>query len=83
MNWKRDLKLSDLDARTLLEATCKRCGYSRYERQCELIKRPEFRDAYLDEVESALSCTKRGCDGFIRIALIHDDKMEGFIGGMP
>jgi len=30
MNWKTDLKLSDLDHHTRLEITCRSCGHSRY-----------------------------------------------------
>lgn len=82
MNWKTDLKLADLDPAARLEVTCKRCGLSRYEQQAALMQRPELRQAYLDEVERALQCSKRFCQGAVRVALIHDDKTEGFVGGM-
>ncbi len=83
MSWKTDLKLADLDAATALEVACKRCGLTRYETQAELMKRqPEFRCAYLDEVEYGLCCANRFCRGGVRISLIHDDKNEGFVGGM-
>ncbi len=42
----------------------------------------EFQHAYLDEVEYGLHCSNRFCRGGVRIALIHDDKTEGFVGGM-
>ena len=82
MNWKTDLKLADLDATTAIEIVCKRCGLSRYETQVQLLERLEFKDAYLDEVEYSLHCANRFCRGGVRIALIHDDKNEGFVGGM-
>jgi hypothetical protein len=82
MNWKTDLKLTDLDAATRLEVTCKRCGLSWYEQQAALMNRPELAQAYLDEVEHALRCSSQSCRGPVRIALIHDDKSEGFVGGM-
>jgi hypothetical protein len=82
MNWKTDLKLADLDPATRLEVTCKRCGLSRYEQQAVSMQRPEFRQAWLDEVERALRCSDRFCKGAVRVALIHDDKTEGFVGGM-
>jgi hypothetical protein len=44
--------------------------------------RPEFKQAYLDEIEQALKCAGRLCNGPVRIALIHDGKTEGFVGGM-
>jgi hypothetical protein len=47
-----------------------------------LNEHPEFRHAYLDEVEYNLHCSNRFCRGGVRISLIHDDKNEGFVGGM-
>ncbi|HUZ91930.1 MAG TPA: hypothetical protein VMU78_08530 [Methylocella sp.] len=82
MSWKTDLKLADLDAAMHIEVTCKRCGLCRYEPQAALMRQPELAQAYLDEVEHALRCSNRFCQGRVRIALIHDDKMEGFVGGM-
>ena len=82
MNWKTELKLGDLDPSTPIEITCKRCGLSRYETQAEIMARGGFRHAYLDQVERALRCKGRFCNGPVRIALIHDDKNEGFVGGM-
>lgn len=83
MNWKTDLQLADLDATTAIEVVCKRCGLSRYEIQVQLMnEHPEFRHAYLDEVEYSLHCSDRICRGGVRISLIHDDKNEGFVGGM-
>ncbi len=83
MNWKTDLKLFDLEASTVIEVVCKRCSLSRYEIQAQLLNEyPEFRHAYLDEVEYSLHCSNRFCRGGVRISLIHDDKNEGFVGGM-
>ena len=82
MNWKTDLKLADLDATARIEVSCKRCGLTRYEQQSDLMARPKLSQAYLDEVESALACANRFCRGAVRLSLIHDDKTEGFVGGM-
>ncbi len=82
MNWKHDMKLSDLDPGTPLEVVCKRCGLSRYEKQSELLQNKALKQAYLDEVEAALKCRNRHCKGSVRISLIYDDKTEGFVGGM-
>jgi len=82
VSWKTDLKLSDLDAGTAIEILCKRCGLSRYETQAQLLERPEFTHAHLDEVEYNLHCSNRFCRGGVRIALIYDDKTEAFVGGM-
>ena len=82
MNWKTDLKLTDLPPSTAIEITCKRCGYTRCGLQAHIMSRGGFRHAYLDQVESALRCEGRFCSGRVRISLIHDDKNEGFVGGM-
>lgn len=83
MSWKTELKLSDLEAATALEVMCKRCGQSRYESQAQICRAyPELRQAYLDEVENRLHCSSRFCRGGVRIALVHDDKNESFVGGM-
>jgi hypothetical protein len=82
VNWKTDLKLSDLDGAAPVEIACRRCGQTRTETAAALMRRPDFEQAYLDEVERALKCSSRTCQGPVRIALIHDGKTEGFVGGM-
>ena len=46
------------------------------------MRRHELEQAYLDEVERALKCANQTCQGPVRLALIHDGKTEGFVGGM-
>jgi hypothetical protein len=82
VNWKTDLKLSDLDGATPVEIACRRCGQTHTETAAALMRRPQLEQAYLDEVERALKCAGRSCHGPVRIALIHDGKTEGFVGGM-
>ena len=82
MNWKTDLRLADLDAKTRIEITCRRCGLMRYEPRDKLMDKPGMRQACLDQVEGWLRCPDRMCKGNVRLSLIHDDKMEGFVGGM-
>ena len=82
MNWKTDLKLSDLSSTTAIEIVCKRCGLVRYETQAQLIAQCDLQHAYLDEVEYSLHCSDRFCRGGVRISLIHEDKNEGFVGGI-
>lgn len=81
MNWKTDLRLSDLDAATRLEITCRKCGLTHYLAQSDLITREVLQQAYLDEVERYLRCPSRFCRGTVRIALDHG-RTEGFVGGM-
>ena len=83
MSWKSELQLSDLEPETELEITCKRCQLTRYERQASIaLKQPALRHAKLDEVERAINCAGRDCNGAVRLSLIHDDKNEDFVGGM-
>ncbi len=37
---------------------------------------------YLDEAERRIKCRTRACRGAVRLALIHQTKMQGFVGGM-
>ena len=82
MNWKTELQISDFDAATRFEIACKTCGLTRYEDQSKLAVLPDMKRAYLNQVERALRCSGRGCRGPVRLSLIHDDKTEGFVGGM-
>lgn len=82
MNWKSELKIDDLDPAVELEIACKRCGLTRYETPAAILKRGGFRRTYLDQVENKLRCKNLFCNGAVRISMIHDDKNEGFVGGM-
>jgi hypothetical protein len=82
VSWKTDLKLSDLEANIRIEVTCRKCGLGHYEQVAQVLARPGMKHAYLDEAERLLRCANRFCHGPVRIALIHDDKTEGFVGGM-
>jgi len=81
-SWKHDLRLADLDARQEIEVTCLRCGKVRYETPSELLLIDGMRHFYCDQVEMALHCKDRWCKGGVRIALVHDGKLEGFSGGL-
>ncbi len=82
MNWKSDLRLSDLDPAASLEATCRRCGLTRVRPAADLQARPACDGLYLDEVERRLVCPDRRCRGRMRLAIEHQHKVEGFVGGM-
>jgi hypothetical protein len=82
VNWKTDLRLADFDPDTSFEITCKVCSLTRHEEQAQLIAKPGMAQAFLDEVEAALRCSSRFCRKPVRLSLIHDDKTEGFVGGM-
>lgn len=82
MNWKTDLRLSDLPASERLEIACRRCGKARYEHAGRLLGCEGMEQAYLDETERTLRCADRHCRGRVRIARVHDGGTEGFVGGM-
>lgn len=81
MSWKNDLKLVDLGDHTSIECTCKKCGLTHYEDSTTLLTDPDYRQLYLDEVETKLRCSSSFCRGSVRIALLFDNT-EGFVGGM-
>jgi len=82
MNWKKEIKVCDLDPDALIEVMCCKCGNGRYATQSELLQMPGMRRAYMDEVEKALRCHMRFCKGHVRLSLTYDGETEGFVGGM-
>ena len=83
MNWKTDLRLSDVDQIQLVEIVCKKCGLTRIALQHELVAaNPDLFKLYFDEVEMRLRCADRFCHGEVRVSLLWDHKLEGWVGGM-
>jgi hypothetical protein len=80
MNWKTDLRLADLDANTVLEATCKRCGLLATRSAASY--QSKYGHLYLDEFENRLRCSDRRCRGRMRMSMEHQHAIEGFVGGM-
>lgn len=82
MNWKKELRVSDLPPDELLEIVCKKCGNGRYLSQVQISAMPGMKRAYLDEVEKALECHLRFCKGPVRLSRTYTGSTEGFVGGM-
>lgn len=82
MSWKSELRLSDLDPGASIEATCLRCGLTRVRPASELQARPQCLALHLDELEKRLICPDRTCRGRMRLAIEHQHRVEGFVGGM-
>ena len=80
--WKRDLQLRDLAPETEIEITCRSCRLMRYETVGAITTQLNSNQLGLDQAEARLRCGGRGCCGAVRIALVHDDLSEGFVGGM-
>jgi hypothetical protein len=70
------------DTLTLTGAQCRVCGQTRTEIAEAIMRANSLVQASLDEVEQALLCSDWFGRGRVRIALIHDGKNEGFVGGM-
>ena len=91
MSWLRELKLSDLPAGEALEIACPKCGAARYATVAELSAHKmsgaldgetvSLAHAYLDQVEARLRC--RRCGGPGRLSRVWQDKISGFVGGLP
>ena len=82
MNWKTEIRVADLDPKSELEITCKRCGLHRYEAASDLAAQSRLSQLFLDELEKALVCRVKTCRGPVKISIVHDDLNEGFVGGM-
>jgi hypothetical protein len=84
MNWKTDLRLSDLDGVSQIEIVCRKCGLTRVKTQADMIAdQPDLFRLYLDQVEGRLRCGDRFCKASVRISLLWEHKVEGWVGGMP
>lgn len=82
MNWKTDLQLRDITGNQRIEATCRKCGHTHYVNKTALLRQPELQFIYMDELERMTICKARHCGGAVRIALVHEDDTEGFVGGL-
>ena len=82
MSWKTEIQLGDLDAKQRLELTCQCCHVVFFRVVSEVMQQEGLKYAYIDEVEAALRCQQRGCNGGIRLALEVDGETEGFSGGL-
>lgn len=83
MYWKRDLQLRDLEPGERLEVTCKLCKHTYYMDVDELNEREELQFACLDQLEEMTVCSARGCSGPVILAQLHQDEVEGLVGGLP
>ncbi len=81
-DWKSQIQVRDLDAGQRLEITCRRCGHVHFVTCEQLLTEDGAQYLYLDEVERQTKCKARGCGGPIRLAMGHQIKMTGFVGGM-
>jgi len=83
VNWKTHLRVSDLDPKQRLEATCKVCGHVHTFTSTDVIRQGKNRGfLYIDEVERETVCKARGCRGQVRLALVRSGDTSGFVGGM-
>ncbi|MGQ5701213.1 hypothetical protein ACUJ46_04065 [Sandaracinobacteroides sp. A072] len=82
MNWKTDLRASDLDADMRLELTCRLCGAVRSLPAEAILARRGGAMLYLDQVEARARCRQRGCNGPMRLALLRTGDASGFVGGI-
>jgi len=82
VNWKTNLRVSDLDFNQRLEVTCRICGHVHYLTRQSLTTSPERVQLYLDEVERETVCKARKCRGAVRIALVRNGEASGFVGGL-
>lgn len=82
MSWKTDLQLRDIDNTQHIEATCRICGHVHYVNVPALLQQPELQFIHLDELETMTQCRKPHCHGTVRLALVHSNETQGFLGGL-
>ncbi|MFV0645560.1 MAG: hypothetical protein ACK5NN_13860 [Sphingomonadaceae bacterium] len=81
-NWKTRLRATDLADGSRLEAVCKRCGQVRYLTRDYLVEERHAGHLYIDEIERRTRCKVLGCNGTMRLAMLHNSQTSGFVGGM-
>ena len=82
-NRRTAIRRSDLEPSDIKRGDVQTLRSSRYETVGTFFQQPQFDQRSVDEVEARLKCKKRRCKGAVKIALLHGDKTEGFIGDMP
>ena len=82
MNWKTNLRVSDLESDQRLEVTCKICGHVHYLTRKSITITPDDVQLYLDEVEHRTKCKARKCGGAVRIAFVRKSEASAFVGGL-
>jgi len=82
VNWKTNLRMSDLEPDQRLEVTCRTCGHVHYLTRQSIIVSPDDVQLYLDEVEHRIKCKARKCCGAVRIALVRKGEASAFVGGL-
>ncbi|MBX8785300.1 hypothetical protein HBA94_16155 [Ochrobactrum sp. GRS2] len=81
-NWKTKYKVSDLSDTQKLEMICKKCSRLVYINKATICTARGREQLYLDEIEKRARCKARGCKGQMRMAIVRQDEMSGFTGGL-
>lgn len=81
-NWKTKLRAADLAEDCKLEAVCKKCGQVRYLTRSYLVTDRKSGHLFIDEIERRARCKVLGCNGRMRLSMMHKSQTSGFVGGM-
>lgn len=81
-NWKTNYRVSDLSDTQKLEMICKKCSRLVYINKATICTAKGREQLYLDEIENRARCKARGCKGQMRMAMVRQDEMSGFTGGL-
>ena len=81
-NWKTNYRVSDLSDTQKLEMICKKCSRLVYINKATICTAKGREQLYLDEIENRARCKARGCRGRMRMAMVRQDEMSGFTGGL-
>ncbi|KAB0538456.1 MULTISPECIES: hypothetical protein [Brucellaceae] len=81
-NWKTNYRVSDLSDTQKLEMICKKCSRLVYINKATICTAKGREQLYLDEIEKRARCKARGCKGQMRMAMVRQDEMSGFTGGL-
>ncbi|WP_035725781.1 hypothetical protein [Fodinicurvata fenggangensis] len=80
--WKENIRVGDLADEQKLEARCRKCGHSHYLTRALICVSPEREFLSIAELEQETLCKARGCRGRVRLSLVRQDDLSGFVGGL-
>lgn len=81
-NWKSRLRAADLPDGSRLEAVCRECGQVRYLTRDYLVLGRSAGRLFIDEIEQRSRCKVSGCNGRMRLSMLHKNQTSGFVGGL-
>lgn len=83
MAWRDEMKLADVAPQCEIEVECRKCSKSYMLWPTELMENEAYAQLFIDQLQATLKCRDKHCNGQVKLAILYDHLVTGFIGGMP